>query len=100
MPLSVVLEGYTWNRNSRVLHVGIKEGETVHSLFFPDCHLFQVLEPASDTVIEGLYSTFTSPKTRKLQFGETQTRFKHYRFVGPEGKGLIDIVSGPVQSKA
>lgn len=100
MPLSVKLEGYTWNCQSRTLHLGIREGDAVHSLFFPDCQLFQVLEPAADTAIEGLYSTFTSPKTRKLQFGETQTRFKHYRFVGSEGKGLIDIVSGPCRSKA
>lgn len=99
MPLQVTLEGYTWNRQSKVLHLGIKEGEQVHSLFFPHCQLFQVMEPAADEMIVGLYSTTTSPKTRKLELTGEKITLKHYRFVGEGGKGLVDIVSGPIKAK-
>lgn len=92
MPLSVTLEGYTWNRASKTLHLGIREGDEVHSLYFPNCQLFQVMEPASDETIVGLYSTATSPATRRLELG-TQIEYKHYRFVAEGGKGLVDIVS-------
>ncbi len=92
MPLAVSLEGYTWNRASKTLHLGIREGDEVHSLYFPNCQLFQVMEPAGDESIVGLYSTATSPATRRLELG-TQIEYKHYRFVAEGGKGLIDIVS-------
>lgn len=92
IPLAVTLEGYTWNRAGKTLHLGIREGDEVHSLYFPNCQLFQVMEPASDETIVGLYSTATSPATRRLEFG-TQIEYKHYRFVAEGGKGLVDIVS-------
>jgi PilZ domain len=95
IPLRVALEGYTWNRSTRTLHVGLREGQQVHNLFFPDCQLFQVLEPAADRVIGGLYSTLTSPATRKLQLAGAPSSYKHYRFVADDGKGLIDIISCP-----
>jgi hypothetical protein len=92
MPLAVTLEGYTWNRAGKTLHLGIREGDEVHSLYFPNCQLFQVMEPASDETIVGLYSTATSPATRRLELG-TEIEYKHYRFVAEGGKGLVDIVS-------
>ncbi|MCA9779474.1 MAG: PilZ domain-containing protein [Candidatus Eremiobacteraeota bacterium] len=92
MPLNITLEGYTWNRASKTLHLGIREGDHVHSLYFPNCQLFQVMEPATDEMIVGLYSTATSPATRRLELG-TEIEYKHYRFVAEGGKGLIDIVS-------
>jgi hypothetical protein len=97
IPLNVMLEGYTWNRASRTLHLGLREGEHAHSLYFPDCQLFQVMEPASDQGIVGLYSTVTSPATRKLELGG-EVNFKHYRFVTEGGTGLIDIVSQACRS--
>lgn len=99
IPLEVSLEGYTWNRGSRVLHLGLREKEQIHSLYFPNCQLFQVMEPAADETILGLYSTMTSPTTRKLELADSQREFKHYRFVAQGGKGLIDIVSGPCQAQ-
>lgn len=98
IPLNVILEGYTWNRATRTLHLGIREGDEVHSLFFPNCQLFQVMEPAGDELIVGLYSTATSPATRRLESG-VDTQFKHYRFVAEGGKGLVDIVSQACKSK-
>ena len=100
IPLSVTLEGYTWNRASGTLHIGLREDQAVHNLFFPECQLFQVLEPAADTKIEGLYSTLTSPATRKLQLMGEPSAYKHYRFVAEGGKGLIDIVSAPCRPSA
>lgn len=100
IPLNVVLEGYTWNRACRTLHLGLREGELLHSLFFPHCQLFQVLEPAVDEKIVGLYSTKTSPVTRKLELSETAIEYKHYRFVASGGKGLIDIVSDACRPSA
>lgn len=100
IPLNVVLEGYTWSRSTYTLHLGIREGDQVHSLFFPDCQLFQVLEPAKDKPIAGLYSTFTSPTTRKLNLAGDNKQYKHYRFVAEGGDGLIDIVSSPCRSQA
>ena len=99
IPLDLILEGYTWNRAQRTLHLGLREGDAVHSLYFPNCQLFQVMEPASDEKIIGLYSTVTSPATRKLELGPT-SEYKHYRFVAQEGKGLIDIVSGECRPTA
>lgn len=99
MPMSVMLEGYTWNRQSRVLHLGIREGDQVHSLFFPSCHLFQVLEPAADRMIAGLYSTLSSPAVRKIEADPAAPPHKHYRFVAEDGSGLIDIISAPVKSR-
>ena len=57
------------------------------------------MEPALDEMIVGLYSTLTSPKTRKLELGGGDTTYKHYRFVAEGGVGLIDIVASPVQAK-
>lgn len=99
MTLSVMLEGYTWNRQGRVLHLGIREGEQVHSLYFPSCQLFQVLEPAADKRIAGLYSTFSSPAVRKIEAEQSTTSHKHYRFVAEDGTALIDIISAPVKSR-
>lgn len=99
IPMSVMLEGYTWNRRTRVLHLGISEGEQVHNLFFPSCQMFQVLEPATDKLIAGLYSTFSSPAVRKVDEGHPAHTHKHYRFVAEDGTGLIDIISAPVKSK-
>lgn len=99
MPLSVMLEGYTWNRQSRVLHLGIREGDQVHSLYFPSCQLFQVLEPAADRLIAGLYSTLSSPAVRKIEANQSNQTHKHYRFVAEDGSGLIDIISAPVKSR-
>jgi PilZ domain-containing protein len=92
IPMNVVLEGYTWNRSSRTLHLGLAENGQTHSLYFPNCQLFQVMEPASDQPIVGLYSTITSPSTRRLDLGGS-VKFKHYRFVTEGGQGLVDIVS-------
>ena len=80
IPLNVTLEGYTWNRASRTLHLGLRENRETHSLYFPNCQLFQVMEPASDQTIVGLYSTITSPSTRRLDLGGS-VNYKHYRFV-------------------
>lgn len=99
IPLSVILEGYTWNRASKTLHLGIRESGVVHSLYFPDCQLFQVMEPMNDEVIIGLYSTTTSPAIRRVVTPERQVDYRHYRFVANGGKGLIDIVSGAVRHR-
>ncbi len=97
IPLNVILEGYTWSRASCTLHIGLREGDQVHNLFFPDCQLFQVLEPTVDKTIAGLYTTKTSPTTRKLNLAGDREH-KHYRFVAEGGDGLIDIVSSPCRS--
>lgn len=99
IPMSVMLEGYTWNRHTRVLHLGISEAGQVHNLFFPSCQLFQVLEPAADKLIAGLYSTFSSAAVRKVDEGKPAHTHKHYRFVAEDGTGLIDVISAPVKSK-
>lgn len=100
IPLSVVIEGYTWNRASRVLHIGLREGDQVNNLFFPECQLFQVLEPAADFPIAALYCAPSSPVARKLQLTESQVDYRHYRFVDKDGKGLIDVVSAACRPTA
>jgi len=93
------LEGYTWNRSEKTLHLGLREGEVVHNLYFPGCLLFQVLQPPADREIGGLYSAPSSPATRKLELANEQAVYKHYRFVDTQSNGLLDIVSQPCATR-
>lgn len=99
IPLEVAIESYTWDKKTRMLELVLNEAQACHKLYFPDCQLFQVLEPVAEIPVRGLYCSSTSPVTRKLQRDSFGRAHRHYRFVGPGGMSLLDIVASPCQPK-
>lgn len=98
IPMTALIEGYTWNRQAKTLHLGFSENGKMQNLYFPDCQMFKDEGCASGKAIAGMYTSFTSQAKDRLKLAEATPRRKHYRFIAADGEPLIDIVSQPCKS--
>ena len=99
IPMKAIIEGYTWNRQAKTLHLGFSENGKMQNLYFPDCQMFKDEGCASGKAIGGMYTSFTSQAKDKLNLAEATPRRKHYRFIAADGEPLIDIVAQPCRSQ-
>lgn len=99
IPLKITLEGYQWDRAGGELYLRFSEGEHRFQLVFPDCQRVTDYGCATEALVVGLYSTFSSDLIREIQGTRGATEWKQYRFVAQGHEPILDIISLECESR-
>jgi PilZ domain len=97
IPLQAQINGYYWNRAQRSLTLQYSEGPDDHELHFPDCQMCHDHGCAFSSSAAGFHATTQSESLNRLRAQRGGSLWKHYRFLGPDGQAILEIISQPCQ---
>ena len=98
IPLQLSLDSYQFDRGRQLLTLSFNDGKSAHQLYFPGCRLLTDYGIAAQPVVAGLFCTPHSEAIKKLPRLTHGLEWKHYRFLLPDRRPILELVSHPCQS--
>lgn len=98
IPMTIQISGYQWNRAEGHLSVHYLEGQDNHVLHFPECQMCHDHGCGVSQSAAGLLCGSESASLAQVRAQRGGAEWKHYRFLGPQGETILDIISKSCQA--